>query len=83
MSLADEIRQYVAKRYIEPASRDGCNAVSIRAGDVHNSMGLRDRVPAVCSAMQTKKFLDMANVKVESITGPNQSTTTTFHYRIL
>lgn len=83
MSQADDIRQYVAKRYIEPARREGCNVVSIRAGDVHKAMELANRMPAVCSAMGTKKFQDMANVKVESITGPNQGSTTTFNYRIL
>ena len=83
MSQADDIRQCVAKRYIEPARREGCNVVSIRAGDVHKAMDLTNRMPAVCSAMGTKKFQDMAHVKVESITGPNQGATTTFHYRIL
>ena len=83
MSLADDIRQYVAKRYIEPARREGRSAVSIRAGDVHKAMGLIRRVPAVCDAMRAEKFMDMANVKVESITGPKQSTTTTFRCRIL
>ena len=83
MSLADDIRQYAATHYIEPARRAGCSAVSIRAGDVHKAMGLTSRVPAVCDAMRAEKFMYMANVKVESITGPKQSTTTTFHCRIL
>ena len=83
MSQADDIRQYAATHYIEPARRAGHNAVSIRAGDVHKAMDLTNRMPAVCSAMGTKKFQDMAHVKVESITGPNQGATTTFHYRIL
>ena len=83
MSLADDIRQYATIHYIEPARRAGCDTVSIRAGNVHEAMGLIRRVPAVCDAMRAQKFMDMANVKVESITGPKQSTTTTFHCRIL
>ena len=45
MAQADEIRQYVVDNYIEPARRAGKRMVSVRAGDVHNSMGLDNRFP--------------------------------------
>ena len=83
MTQADRIRQFVVDHYIEPTRRDGLKTVAVRAGDVHKAMGLTDRLPAVCSALGTIKFLDMAHLKLEDRIGPNVSTTTTFHFRIL
>ena len=83
MTQADMIRQFAFEEWIEPARRSGKTTVSIRAGDLHKAMGLVDRLPAVCSALGTIKFLEMANVKLEDRIGPNVSTTTTFRFRIL
>jgi hypothetical protein len=35
MALADEIRDFAYKRYIQPARQRGERQVTIRAGDVH------------------------------------------------
>jgi 5-methylcytosine-specific restriction protein B len=83
MTQADEIRQYVLDHYLKPARMDGEKSVQVRAGDVHKSLGLADRLPAVCSALGTIKFQEMACVELENRNGPSVSTTTTFIYRIL
>ena len=62
--------------------------VSVRAGDVHNSMDLDNRFPAVCGALNTDLFRgQIKGLGVEEVetTGPpsKQSSTTTFHYKIL
>lgn len=54
--MADAIRAFTCQRYIEPARRRGDTHVEIRMGDVHRDMGLKHRQPAVCSAIQAKKF---------------------------
>ena len=83
MTQADRIRQFALAEWIDPTRRSGKTTVSIRAGDLHKAMGLVDRLPAVCSALGTKKFLELANLELENRTGPKESTTTTFHFKIL
>ena len=83
MTLSDEIRWYTIERHVEPARHRGLDKISIRAGDVHKAMGLTDRLPAVCSALGTIKFLEVANLELLRRTGPSVSTTTMFHFKIL
>ena len=39
-------------------------------------------MPAVCSALDTQKFLDMAGVAMEERSGPPQGATTTFVFGV-
>jgi 5-methylcytosine-specific restriction protein B len=72
MGLADEIREYVLVNYIEPARRRGESTVTVRAGDVHQAMGLKDRMPAVAGAIGAAKFQSYANVRLIRREGPHQ-----------
>ena len=45
-------------------------------------MGLQNRVPNVCSALRSRAFLDLAGLEFLERIGPEQSTTTHFHYAI-
>ena len=88
MKQVDKIRQFVADRYIESARRAGHVYVEVCAGDVSKAMVDKkllppNRVPNVCNALRGKAFLDLANVECLGTTGPFESTTTTFRYRIL
>lgn len=75
MSRADEIREFVYREYIEPARKKGLTEVTIRAGDVHDRMGLVDRMPAVIGAIGTKIFerdYQVKGVRREGVAnGPN------------
>lgn len=72
MGLADEIREYVLNEYIIPA-RSRCDSmVTVRAGDVHREMGLRDRMPSVASALGATKFEQYARVRLVRRDGPHQ-----------
>jgi hypothetical protein len=86
MKASDQVRAYVREHYILPARRLGATAVTVRAGEVHKALGwdLR-RVPQVCSALATRKFLRAANVELLERKGPpsGQSTTVEFTYRLL
>ena len=77
---ADRIRRHVRVRYIDPARRDGKNTVTIRAGDVARDLHLRNRVPAVCSALGSKLLLEQAGLRLVERRAPRQSTTTEFRY---
>ena len=83
VTVADRIRRHARVRYIEPARKAGKKAATLRAGDVASEMGLRNRVPAVCSALGSKRFLREARLNLVERLGPQQSTATVFRYEIL
>jgi hypothetical protein len=66
MMLADEIRAFVVSRYIGPARRNGSivpKQIKIVSGDVVRELNLQQRVPAVCGALDARKFLDSNGLK--------------------
>lgn len=70
--LSDQIRQYVYAEIIEPERRQGQGVVRVRAGDIHAALELKDRMPAVCSALDAEKFLEYAQVRLTQRDGPKQ-----------
>jgi len=84
-SDSESVRNYVYENVIKPAARRGDRAVSVNVGVIHKALGLHNRVPLVCAALKSKKFLEENDLRVISITGPpsGQSTTVTFTYEIL
>jgi 5-methylcytosine-specific restriction protein B len=81
-SDADDIRAAALKLYIEPARQRGDAEVSIRAGDLHDALGLDLAHANVCQALGGAKFQAMAGVPAPRIEGPGQSTTTTYHFSL-
>ena len=75
MSQPDEIREFVYREYIEPARKKGLTEITIRAGDVHDKMGLANRMPAVIGAIETnifKKKYELTEIRRNgSANGPN------------
>jgi hypothetical protein len=81
MMLADEIRAFVVSRYIGPARRNGSivpEQIKIVSGDVVRELNLQQRVPAVCGALDARKFLDSNGLKLVQRTGPKQGMTATW-----
>jgi hypothetical protein len=79
---SDRVREYVKRKYIKSAKKDGKETLSIRAGDIHRELGFSRRIPVVCSALRSRKFLKNCDIELTYIGGPNNSTTTTFTYRL-
>ncbi|HJZ95773.1 MAG TPA: hypothetical protein VKE70_04665 [Candidatus Solibacter sp.] len=79
-----QIREFVVREYIEPARRMRQRSVTVRAGDVHKKVKLKNRVPLVCQALSSKKFLTDNHLKLERLDGPKSglSTTSAFTYRL-
>ena len=75
MSYADEVRMYVLVAFIQPARERGKPTVTFTAKEIHKALGYRQRYPLVCSAIDTDKFLDYANVTLLMRVGPKQSST--------
>lgn len=86
MTDSERVRIYVKTHYIQPARKAGSSSVTIRAGEVHRALkwDLR-KVPQVCSALSTKKFMKSAGVELIERKGPpsGQSTTVEFTYRLV
>jgi len=86
MRLADQIRSHAREQYVVPARGQGERRFSIRVGEVVRDMKLAGgRVPAVCSALKTREFLDSNALRLVSHTGPQsgQSTTVTYIYEFI
>ena len=81
-SLAERIRRHALDHHVEPARLAQERTVTIRAGDVHRNLSLTGRVPAVCSALASTLFERLAGVTLLGRSGPIQSTTTQFRYRV-
>jgi hypothetical protein len=84
-SVSDLVRQHARDAYLRPARRRGEKSFSVNVGTVHKVLALNNRVPLVCAALKSKKFLDENALKLVSKTGPpsGQSTTVTFTYEIV
>jgi hypothetical protein len=82
---ADNIRAYGRERYVVPARKRQLEKFSIRAGDVVRELKLLGRVPAVCSALKSRAFLEQNSLRIVKSTGPRsgQSTTVTYTYEFV
>ncbi len=80
---SDRIRKYAREKYIEPAIAKGEREIRVRVGDVHKGLTLKNRVPAVCQALESKIFLKENNLALKSKEGPPSglSTSVIFTYR--
>ncbi len=70
MSDSKTIRNYIRMQYMDPARRRRESLVTLRAGDIHRELGLRNRVPSVCQVMESRLLEKEAGVKVSSKQGP-------------
>jgi hypothetical protein len=84
-SDSDLVRQHAAEIYLRAARRRGDRTFSVNVGAVHKALGLNNRVPLVCAALTSKKFLVANSLKLISKTGPpsGQSTTVTYTYEFV
>jgi hypothetical protein len=85
ISDSDLVRQHASGEYIAAARRRGDKTISINVGIVHKALALNNRVPLVCAALGSKKFLTEQGLRIVSKTGPpsGQSTTVTFTYEFV
>jgi hypothetical protein len=83
-SDSDLIRQHACEEYLATARKRGDRTVTINVGAVHKALALNNRVPLVCAALASKKFLTENHLRLISKTGPpsGQSTTVTFTYEL-
>jgi hypothetical protein len=80
---SDQIRRHAAEKYVLPARKARLEEFEIVAGDVHRDLRLQNRVPIVCSALRSNKFLTENGLVLVDQSGPpsGMSTTVRFKYR--
>jgi hypothetical protein len=81
-SLSDRIRAHVIHTHVDPARGKGEQRIVLRAGDTQREMDLRNRVPAVCSALRSRQFAEEAGVYLEDSSGPYLGPNTTLTFRL-
>ena len=82
MILADRIRLHAYEKCVIPARDRGRQELEIRAGDVHSDMRLHNRLPAVCAALGSNKFANMAGLTSLGSTGPANGANAIFKFRL-
>ena len=69
-SDADRIRRYL-RGLVDEARRAGRTTIALRAGDVHDALGLVNAHPNVCQVLEGRKFHKQAGVeRVRQLAGP-------------
>lgn len=79
MNQADRIRQVALESFVLPTRAAGLAEVTIRAGDLHTQMKLRNAMPAVCSVLRSK-FEHFAGVTLLQVTGPQNGANVYFRF---
>ena len=84
-SVSESVREHARDAYLRPARHRGVRTVEINVGKVHRELALKNRIPLVCQALKSEKFLDANALRLVSQTGPpsGQSTTVTYTYEFL
>jgi len=91
-SLADNIRVFVCEKILKPRFQEGEKEIALRAGDIAKVMNLSNRIPAICSALRSKKMVEVIkerlniDVEVEEVKRDNvkrNSSTNVFIFKII
>jgi hypothetical protein len=77
MSESDKVRQFVAEQYVRPARQRGERTFTVIVGHVHRKLGFRNRVPLVCAALKSNRFLHENQLLLKHIQGPPSGMSTT------
>jgi hypothetical protein len=84
-SCADRVREYAARKFVEPARRRHDPVIHISVRDVHAALGLSNRFPLVCHALRSRKFLAANRLMLEGQDGPpsGQGSRVVLSYRLV
>lgn len=85
LSDSDRVREHAVKVYLAEARRRSLTTFEVNVGAVHKALAFHNRVPLVCAALKSAKFLKQNHLRIVAQSGPpsGQSTTVTFTYEIL
>lgn len=80
-----KVRRYVRDHYVRRARSERRAMFRVVVGDIHRALGLQNRVPLVCNALASRKFLEENSLRLLGRTGPpsGQSTTVELTFELL
>jgi hypothetical protein len=81
MKLVGHIRRY-ALGLVTIARNSNHQEVTISAKEIHDALNLDARFPAVCGAIDSNIFSELAHVNLIQRNGPKQSSTVTWVFEI-
>ena len=77
MKLAEAISQHIVSRHFVPTWKRQQSQITLKAGDIHEELALKDRMPAVCDVLGSEKFQRMTSTKLISRGGPHHGASAT------
>ena len=80
VDFASTVRAHATATYVNPARQRRDRRFTVRAGDVHKSLHFHNRVPVVCNALRSEKFLAENGLLLVGETGPPSGLSTTVEY---
>ena len=83
MAQADSIRAWIVRSMVAPARATGAKELEIRAGDVHDRIGLRGKVPNVCQVLGGGKLAEEAGLELLEPRPKGPKPSAVFRYRLL
>lgn len=81
-SGGDNVRKYVKLRFINPARVKKSGKVTFTAEEIEKGMGLGNKYPLICSALDTNKFLEYARVELIKREGAAQGSTAKWTFKV-
>ena len=83
MSRADRTKQHVLDHYVKPSRAPNGTTATVRVGDVHQQMGLKQRQSATCAVLGSNEFETLTHVKRACIMSPLAASTCVFVFKLL
>jgi hypothetical protein len=77
---ADQIREYVRLKCLEPARLNDRGRFSVRCGTIERELGISNRTALVCNALKSAKFLEPNGLRLVETISPRSRTSTTVVY---
>ena len=81
-SGGDAVRKYVKQRYINTARMKKNGRVTFTAEEIEKAMGLGNKYPLICSALDTQKFIEFARVELIRREGAAQGATAKWTFKV-
>lgn len=82
ISGGDSVRKFVKLHYINPARMKKDKRVTFTAEDIEKGLGLGNKFPLICSALDTNKFLEFARVELIRREGAAQGSTAKWTFKV-
>jgi hypothetical protein len=81
-SGGDNVRKYVKLHYITPARLKKAGRVTFTAQEIEKGLGLGNKFPLICSAIDNTKFLEFAKVELIRREGATQGSTAKWTFKV-